>query len=180
MMAKIYTKTGDSGQTGLIGGLRVPKNNVRVEAYGAIDEANAVLGSILARFEYFTQADELRDIQAMLFEVGAILADPRARTTHPNETDVRHLEELIDELNQDLPSLTSFILPGGSELAACLHVARTVVRQAERRIVTVMQHDSMPPQVLIYINRLSDYLFTLARKINAERGIADIPWHKKS
>lgn len=179
-MAKIYTKTGDLGETGLIGGKRVPKNNIRVEAYGAIDEANAVLGMILARFEYFTHADELRNIQSMLFEVGAVLADPMSRNLHPDAMDVEHIEQLIDELTEDLAPLTNFILPGGSELSAHLHLARTVIRQAERRIITVMQHDAVPPHVIIYINRLSDYFFTLARKINSERNIQDIPWHKKS
>jgi cob(I)alamin adenosyltransferase len=178
-MAKIYTKTGDTGETGLIGGKRVPKNNIRVEAYGTVDEANALLGVILARFEYFTHADELADVQSMLFEIGAVLADPQARNQHPNETDVKHLEELIDELTEDLPPLTNFILPGGSELSAYLHLARTFVRRAERRVVTVMQFDQVPVTVMQYLNRLSDYLFTLARKINQERGIKDILWQKR-
>lgn len=177
-MAKIYTKTGDQGETGLIGGKRVPKNNIRVEAYGTVDEANALLGLILARFQYCTHYEELQIIQNMLFEVGAILADPAARNTHPNEEDVAHLETLIDELSRELPPLTVFIMPGGCELASLFHVTRTTVRRAERRAVTVIQHDELPPVVVRYLNRLSDYLFTLARYANFEQGLKDTPWQK--
>jgi cob(I)alamin adenosyltransferase len=178
-MAKIYTKTGDSGDTGLIGGSRVPKNHVRVEAYGTLDEANALLGLILSRFTYFTHYDELRQIQHMLFEIGATLADTRARVTRPPlQDDVYHIEKLIDELSVHLPPLTQFILPGGTELASYLHLLRTIIRRAERRIITVQQHQFVPPETVRYVNRLSDYFFTLARAINHEHGVADQIWRQ--
>ena len=182
-MAKIYTKTGDAGQTGLIGGKRVPKNNIRVEAYGTVDEANALLGVLLARYPFFPHREELEQMQHMLFEVGAILANPTSRSelrgARPSDADVKHLEELIDELDRDLVPQTQFILPGGSELAGWLHVVRTTVRRAERRVTTVMQHGEVPFIVVKYLNRLSDYLFTLARAVNKEFGVNDIPWQKK-
>lgn len=183
-MAKIYSKTGDGGQTGLIGGKRVPKNNIRVEAYGTVDEANALLGVLLARYPFFPHREELEALQHMLFEIGAVLARHPVGQALPaiamTENDVKHLEELIDELTADLPPQTQFILPGGSELAGWLHVVRTVVRRAERRVVTVMQHDEVPPIVVKYLNRLADYLFTLARAVNKEFGVSDVPWIKNS
>lgn len=181
-MAKIYTKTGDAGETGLIGGLRVPKNHVRVEAYGTVDEANAALGVILASWDYFTHREELEAMQHMLFEVGAVLASEKGSGTflRPSEQDISHLELLIDELSALLPAQTSFILPGGSLLAAQLHIARTAIRRAERRVTTVSQHQSVPPMIIKYLNRASDYLHVLARAVNQERNIADVPWHKQS
>jgi cob(I)alamin adenosyltransferase len=176
-MPNIYTRTGDAGQTGLLGGSRVPKNHVRVEAIGAVDEANAVLGIILARMDDFMHRDELEKIQGMLFEIGALLADPNARRSRPNEGDVTRLEFLIDELSATLPPQTHFILPGGTSLAATVHFARTVVRQAERRVTTVSQHGPVPDATLKYLNRLSDYLHVLARAINQEHGVAEKLWH---
>lgn len=189
-MAKIYTKTGDGGQTGLIGGKRVPKNNIRVEAYGTVDETNALLGVLLARYPFFPHREELEQTQHRLFDVGAILARQPASPAGGSggqadpfvgiiESDVTHLEELIDELDKELVPQTQFILPGGSELAGWLHVVRTTVRRAERRVTTVMQHDEVPPIVVKYLNRLSDYLFTLARAVNKECGVKDIPWAKR-
>lgn len=175
-MAKVYTKTGDEGQTGLIGGSRVPKNHVRIEACGSLDEANALLGTILAQFPAFKHRPKLEFVQGMLFELGAVVADPQARNPRPQARDVEHLEQLIDELWAPLPPLTSFILPGGTQLAAQLHLLRTVVRQAERRVITVSQHQSIPPLVLQYLNRLSDYLFTLARAINHGQGVTETKW----
>lgn len=175
-MATIYTKTGDKGQTGLYGGKRVPKNNIRVEAYGTLDEANALLGVILARFHYFPHYEELAAIQDMLFDIGATLASPGRPSPHPQKTEVEHLEKLIDELDASLPSLTNFIIPGGAELSAHLHLARTFVRRAERRVITVVQHEDVPESVMKYLNRLSDYLFVLARYCNHEQGIADKLW----
>lgn len=175
-MATIYTKTGDKGQTGLYGGKRVPKNNIRVEAYGTLDEANALLGVILARFHYFPHYEELAAIQDMLFDIGATLASPNRPSNRPQAHDVQHLEKLIDELDASLPQLTNFIIPGGTELSALLHLARTFVRRAERRVITVSQHEDVPKSVIKYLNRLSDYLFVLARYCNHEQGIEDKVW----
>lgn len=175
-MAKIYTKTGDQGETGLLGGKRVPKNHVRVEAYGTLDEANAIIGLILARFSYFTHYEELVQVQHMLFEMGAALADPSTRSEQPQNQDIAHLEELIDELTASLPPLTQFILPGGTELAAYLHIARTIVRRGERRVITVQQHQPVRLEIIKYLNRLSDYLFTLARAVNYNQGFKDKVW----
>lgn len=179
-MAKIYTRTGDTGQTGLIGGRRVPKNNIRVEAYGTVDEVNALLGVLLARYSFFPHREELEQVQHRLFDVGAIIADSQLRMHGVMEEEVTRLEQLIDELTEDLAPQTQFILPGGSELAGWLHVVRAVVRRAERRVVTVMQHDEVPAVIVKYLNRLSDYLFMLARAVNKEFGVNDVPWVKKS
>lgn len=183
-MPNIYTKTGDAGETGLLGGSRVPKNHVRIEAIGAVDEANAVLGIILARIDDFMHREQLEKVQGMLFEIGALLADPdahqvdgQARHSRPNEGDVTELELLIDALTDTLPPQTHFILPGGTSLAATVHFARTVVRQAERRATTVSQHGVVPPAVLKYLNRLSDYLHVLARAINQEHRVVEKVWH---
>lgn len=175
-MAKIYTKTGDAGETGLIGGHRVPKNHIRVEAYGTVDEANAFLGVILSHAGKFPHRPELEKIQGMLFEIGATLADPLARHSHPDDSDVSYLEALIDQLTDRLTPQTAFLLPGGTNLAANLHFARTIVRRAERRAITVSQHHTVPPALIRYLNRLSDYLHTLARFINHEHGIFEKPW----
>lgn len=175
-MATVYTKTGDAGQTGLIGGKRVPKNHVRVEAYGTVDEANALLGLILAQLDDFTHREVLQEIQGMLFEIGAVLADPHARHTRPDDGDVARLEMLIDALSEKLPPQTTFILPGGTPLAAMLHVARTTVRRAERRATTVSQGELVPSVILRYLNRLSDYLHVLARYTNFEHGVQEKPW----
>lgn len=177
MMPNIYTRAGDAGETGLLGGSRVPKNHVRIEAIGAVDEANAVLGIILSRMDDFTHREELEKIQGMLFEIGALLADPHARHKRPDERDITNLELLIDDLSQSLPPQTHFILPGGTSLAATIHFARTVVRQAERRVTTVSQHGTVPDSILKYLNRLSDYLHVLARALNQEHSVAEKVWH---
>ena len=176
-MPNIYTRAGDTGETDLLGGSRVPKNHIRIEAIGAVDEANAVLGIILSRIDDFTHREELEKIQGMLFEIGALLADPDARSTHPTDGDVVHLELLIDDVSKNLPPQTHFILPGGTSLAATIHFARTVVRQAERRVTTVSQHGTVPSAALKYLNRLSDYLHVLARALNQEHGVRENVWH---
>lgn len=176
VMAKIYTKTGDLGETGLIGGKRVPKNHVRCEAYGTVDEANALIGLILSAVHDSLHRQQLEKIQGMLFEVGAVLADPQARHTRPDDGDVKELELLIDDLSSKLPALTSFVLPGGTTIAAQLHLARTVVRRAERRVVTVSQGEPVPSVIMRYLNRLSDYLFTLARAVNHDVGVQEKLW----
>jgi cob(I)alamin adenosyltransferase len=179
---KIYTKTGDKGETGLIGGTRVLKSALRVEAYGEIDELNAVLGCIRAELTDEKIREILLVIQRDLFAIGAQLADPRGRVEKKaekvavNEGRVRELEEIIDRHDAILPPLRSFILPGGTEGGALLHLARAVCRRAERRMVALSQETSLPPVLIVYINRLSDLLFTLARAVNREAGIEEIPW----
>lgn len=177
---KIYTKTGDQGETGLVGGSRVPKNHVRIEAVGSLDEANAILGVVISALNDLTYRQELLHVQNLLFEIGGILANPTAKNVSViTDEDIIHLEQLIDELSSALPPQTSFILPGGTQVASQIHLARTIVRRAERRITTVDQHQDVPPVVLRYLNRLSDYLFILARTVNADSGVADIPWHSR-
>jgi cob(I)alamin adenosyltransferase len=179
-LSKIYTKAGDNGETSLGDGLRVAKDSPRVAAYGEVDELNAVLGLVTATESAF-ENELLRTIQNDLFDVGADLClppvdgespDSRLRVTH---TQVARLEQAIDRLNESLKPLTSFILPGGSCSAAWLHLARTVCRRAERAIVTLMRTETVNQQVLIYLNRLSDLLFVMARAAN-ENGANDVLW----
>jgi cob(I)alamin adenosyltransferase len=179
---KIYTRKGDKGETGLIGGKRVLKSALRVEAYGEIDELSAVLGWIRAKLTDETIRAELLQIQRDLFAVGAQLADPsghveeKAEKAGISEGRVRELEGIIDRYDTALSPLRAFILPGGSEGGALLHLARTVCRRAERRMVALSQDVPLSPVLITYINRLSDLLFTLARAVNREAGIEEIPW----
>ncbi len=186
---KIYTRTGDDGDTGLFGGDRVPKSDVRVRAYGAVDEANAVLGvarAALRRDEVVDEAldEELAALQSALFDLGADLATPldakaRRVVTAIDEHDVHALELRIDALDAELEPLTSFVLPGGEAAAAALHLARTVVRRAERDAVALAETTAINPQALRYLNRLSDLLFTLARVVNARAGRRDVAWRPR-
>ncbi|MCR4414294.1 MAG: cob(I)yrinic acid a,c-diamide adenosyltransferase [Thermoguttaceae bacterium] len=178
---KIYTRTGDDGQTALFGGPRVPKDMVRVEAYGAVDELNAVLG--LVRTEPLADVIDrvLARIQNELFEVGAEIAspDPVAKGTRTiGQTHVKAIEDEIDRHESGLAPLEHFILPGGTRGAALLHVARTVCRRAERRLVALMHDDpeKVSPALMAYLNRLSDLLFVLARAANAQAGRQDVIW----
>ena len=180
---KIYTKTGDAGQTGLFGGGRVPKDDLRVEAYGDVDELNAVLG--MARcIEMMPRIDEvLVPIQRDLFAIGALLATPdrdrmasHLEKARIDETRITELEVAIDDGEAELEPLRAFIIPGGTPKAAALHVARTVCRRAERHVVR-LQHDvELPPLAIIYLNRLSDLLFTLARLANHRAGAGEVTW----
>lgn len=181
---KIYTRTGDQGETGLFGGGRVAKSNVRVAAYGAVDELNAVLGWAATQ-QGTDVAGRLRGVQEDLFAIGAHLATPgagaRKRPALPAlPDDVGELEAWIDELDAGLPQLRAFILPGGSPAAAALHVARTVCRRAERSVVALAGAEVVAPGVVVYLNRLSDLLFTLARAANRAAGIPDVEWHGDS
>lgn len=184
-LSKIYTKTGDSGQTMLGDGAMRPKHALRVAAYGEVDEANSVLGlAVLAlRDEHEPLASHALAIQNDLFDVGADLCVPIADGEQPGaklritEADVARLEALIDELNAPLKALDSFVLPGGSEAAARLHHARTVTRRAERAVSALIEAepDTTNPQAMIYLNRLSDLLFVMARAVNAA-GAGDVLW----
>jgi cob(I)alamin adenosyltransferase len=179
-LSRIYTKSGDQGETGLGDGTRVPKDHPRVASYGAVDELNAVLGVMLAQQSALAEADLLRSIQNDLFDVGADLCRPQPADEQAGQRcriqpgQVLRLEEAIDRLNAALPPLTSFVLPGGHPSAAWCHLARTVCRRAERDVVTLMRTEAVNPQVLAYLNRLSDLLFVLARVYNA--GPGDVLW----
>jgi cob(I)alamin adenosyltransferase len=180
---KIYTKTGDAGDTGLFGGGRVPKDHPRVEAYGDVDELNAVIGMARA-IEAMPRIDELLvPIQRDLFAIGALLATPDREKMRQHLTKARvdedrvaELERAIDDGDAELEPLRSFIVPGGSPKAAVLHVARTVCRRAERRVVSLQSDTEMPAVVVIYLNRLSDLLFTLARIANTRAGVGEVTW----
>ncbi len=178
---RIYTRGGDSGETGLIGGERVPKDHPRVEAYGAIDELNSQVGVARAQL---TDADLIalvEGIQDRLFDLGAKLATPtheRAAIPSIGAAHVTALERAIDGFQDALPPLREFILPSGTAVAAAFHVARTVARRAERRIVTLARTESIAPDVLQYMNRLSDLLFVLARTVNHRAGRPDVVWRK--
>lgn len=180
---KIYTKTGDAGSTGLFGGGRVPKDDDRVEAYGDVDELNAVIG-VARAVEPMPRIDEvLVPIQRDLFAIGALLATPdlekmaqHLEKARIDDARIRDLERAIDDAESELEPLRSFILPGGSPKAASLHVARTVCRRAERHVVHLQHGVELPPLAIIYLNRLSDLLFTLARLANRRAGAGEVTW----
>jgi cob(I)alamin adenosyltransferase len=183
MTFKIYTRTGDAGETGLFGGGRVPKCHPRVIAYGDVDELNSVIGMVRATApaEFFDELFE--SIQRDLFSIGGHLATPdpervraaleKARLAPDRVTE---FERVMDASDAELAPLTSFILPGGTPKAAALHLARTVSRRAERRVVQLSVTDTVPELFVIYLNRLSDLLFTLARVANARAGLEDVTW----
>jgi cob(I)alamin adenosyltransferase len=177
---RIYTRGGDAGETSLGDGTRVPKDDARIEAYGDVDELNAVIGLALARDVPPTIAPWLRQIENELFDLGADLAvpsgDERRERLRVSATQVARLEELCDAANRGLQPLRSFVLPGGSEVAALLHVARTVCRRAERRAVALDRREPVNPHALAYLNRLSDLLFILARRANREAGVDEPLW----
>ncbi|MBK9715600.1 MAG: cob(I)yrinic acid a,c-diamide adenosyltransferase [Kouleothrix sp.] len=175
---KIYTKTGDAGETGLWGGLRVPKDAARVQAYGTVDECNAAIGVARAGGVEPQLDAILAQIQDQLFVVGADLATPGEAAGVPRvgPQEVAFLEQTIDALEGELAPLRQFILPGGTLAAAQLHLARTVCRRAERWVVGLAREDAVGPQVSMYLNRLSDCLFVLARAANARAGVPDVPW----
>ena len=180
---KIYTKTGDKGDTGLFGGGRVGKDHPRVEAYGDVDELNATLGLVRA-LEPMPRIDEvIVPIQRDLFSIGALLATPdrdkmRASLEKARIDDgrIRELEVAIDQCEAELEPLRSFIVPGGTAKAASLHVARTVCRRAERRVVALQKEEELPPIVVVFLNRVSDLLFMLARVANRRAGAGEVSW----
>jgi cob(I)alamin adenosyltransferase len=181
MTVRIYTRTGDGGETGLIGGRRVRKNVLRVEAYGALDELNACVGLAVAAVTDADTVELLTGIQRHLFALSARVADARkgeaaAEKAAFPEANVAALERAIDAAEATLSPLKSFVVPGGSEPAARLHVARTVCRRAERRLVALAEQNDVPPVFLAYLNRLSDLLFVLARAANRRADVPDIPW----
>ncbi|MGA2783277.1 MAG: cob(I)yrinic acid a,c-diamide adenosyltransferase [Candidatus Bathyarchaeia archaeon] len=180
-MARIYTRTGDRGETGLVGGTRVPKDSIRVDAYGSVDELNSVLG-LAKSFVTDTELNLLlRELQNDLFIAGADLASVKSDQKVPRITSERilELERIIDRYEEELPPLNVFILPGGTNAGATLHFARAVARRAERRIVTLGNTDKINDQLIPYINRLSDLLFVLARVINYRQRTVEVQWHSK-
>lgn len=187
IMMKIYTKTGDSGETSLFGGERVKKYNLRLESYGTIDELNSYLGLIRVQEIDPTYKDELILIQNKLFTVGAMLATPpkkeilksgkeRLQIEKINELDIDFLEKSMDRMDESLPPMTHFILPGGNSTVSYCHIARTVCRRAERIIVELNEKEPVKPLLIKYVNRLSDYLFVLARKLSFDMQTEEIPW----
>ena len=176
---KIYTRTGDGGETSLFSGGRVDKDHPRIEAYGTIDELNSVLGVLRAEPVPDGVDDRLQEIQDVLLEIGSALADPEERVPRdPAAWAAAPLEQWIDDMNGELNELTTFILPGGCRAAALAHLARTVCRRAERRIRSVAAAEAVPEGVVPFVNRLSDVLFVLARFLNARLGIGDLQWSR--
>jgi cob(I)alamin adenosyltransferase len=180
---KLYTKTGDTGDTGLFGGGRVAKDHPRVRAYGDVDELNAAIGAARAAEPAAFATEVLEQVQRDLFAIGAELAAPdparlaKTLAGHPvGDDDVSRLERAIDAADAELPALREFILPGGSPKAAALHLARTVCRRAERAVVTLARDGGAAPTILRYLNRLSDLLFVLARAANHQAGRPDVRW----
>jgi cob(I)alamin adenosyltransferase len=179
---KIYTRRGDRGETDLFGGPRVGKDDLRVEAYGAVDELNAVVGMAAAESAHEDVAALCRDIQNALFDLGAYLATPEAKrreksgVPEPDDEQISRLEDAIDRFEEELPALRNFVLPGGSAAAAAFHLARTVCRRAERRCVSLGRDTELDAPAIGYINRLSDLFFVLARLENARAGRPDVEW----
>jgi cob(I)alamin adenosyltransferase len=177
---KIYTKTGDKGDTSLFGGQRVPKDAMRIEAYGTVDELNSVLGIVLAENTSDRIAEILTSIQNHLFILGADLATPRSSDSKSikrvQAKDAHALEKVIDALELCLKPLRSFVLPGGSPVAARIHFARTICRRAERAVVRLSRNEDIGESITIYLNRLSDLLFVLARYANHVAGVQETKW----
>lgn len=178
---KLYTRTGDDGTTGLYGGTRTGKDAVRVSAYGSVDEANAAIGLARAQLDD-TEIDRvLASVQHALFDVGADLATPQEAPQREHlhvidDDDITGLERLIDRFDEELEPLRQFIVPGGHAASAALHLARSVVRRAEREAVALQRVEPVNPAVLGYLNRLSDLLFVLARGVNARHGVSEARW----
>ena len=173
-LSKIYTRTGDDGTTGLGDGTRVPKDSVRVEAYGTVDELNSMLGLLMCESLSDDVHGALTRIQHSLFDLGGELCIPGRSVL--TEAQVTELENLLDQWNADLAPLKEFILPGGTRAAAICHLARTLCRRAERRVYTLSRSEAVPVASLKYLNRLSDLLFVLARALNHSAGAPDILW----
>jgi len=173
-LSKIYTKTGDDGTTGLGDGTRVPKDSARVAAYGTVDELNSSIGIVLAQEIPAAIREALTQIQHDLFDLGGELCIPGMVMV--NEADVERLEQTLDGFNADLPALKDFILPGGGMAAACCHLARTVCRRAEREVVTLSLSETVRPEAVRYLNRLSDLLFVLSRVLARASGHGEVLW----
>jgi len=182
MAIKIYTKTGDKGNTSLIGGTKVPKNDIRIETYGTVDELNSWIGLINDQLTDGNLKKELKEIQDRLFTIGSSLAtdsekEPKMKLPDLNSTDIQFLENSIDAMTAELPAMKNFILPGGHPTVSFIHITRCVCRRVERLAVNMQQHDLfVDEKVIQYLNRLSDYLFTLARYAAQKLGAEEIAW----
>lgn len=177
---KIYTKTGDKGKTSLLGGTRVSKSNDRINTYGTVDELNSFLGLVSDLDPDPERKIVIRAIQSRLFTIGSSLAaeTERARDFKPDleEADILTLENAIDEMNESLPEMKNFIIPGGHQLVSTTHISRTVCRRAERLVIKLAEAEGIEEIIIRYLNRLSDYLFVLARKQGHDLKIEEIPW----
>jgi cob(I)alamin adenosyltransferase len=182
MAFKIYTKTGDLGETGLFGGKRLPKSHLRIEAYGTVDELNSFIGLVKDVAEDGQVQQILKEIQDRLFTIGANLAtDPSKNLSPPDilDKDIQLLENEMDRMDDSLPALKNFILPGGHSSVSFCHIARCVCRRAERLVVALNLEEPIDPMVVKYLNRLSDYLFILARKIGQDLGVGEVVWKNR-
>lgn len=181
---KIYTKTGDKGSTSLLGGTRVSKNHIRINAYGTVDELNAFIGLLCDQEVNRQRSGELKHIQERLFTVGSSLAAEKEiqMSFKPDirDSDIAFLEKSMDEMNTRLPELRNFILPGGHPAVSLCHVARTVCRRAERAVIELSEKEGCDEQIIIYLNRLSDYFFVLARMMSHELGVDEVKWQPRS
>ena len=177
----IYTRTGDKGKTSLFDGTRVLKSHIRVETYGTIDELNSVIGAAVASIKKQKSGikKELEEIQHDLFAIGSVLATPHGMPVIGLDTRPKDFEKLIDEMTSKMPELKNFILPGGSPAGSLLHVARTVSRRAERKVIALMQKEEVDTNIVIYLNRLSDLLFTMARFVNHLEKQKETIWKKR-
>jgi cob(I)alamin adenosyltransferase len=177
---KIYTKTGDKGQTSLLGGSRVPKHHLRIESYGTLDELNSHIGLLRDQGLSDIMTSELLEIQDRLFTLGSVLASEpgksKVKIPEISEADIFYLENSIDKMNEELPEMRNFVLPGGHQSVSICHIARCVCRRAERLIVHLSEESEVPETAIQYMNRLSDYLFVLSRKIGQEKGAIESPW----
>jgi cob(I)alamin adenosyltransferase len=183
MSVRIYTKTGDKGETSLIGGTRLPKHHIRIEAYGNVDELNSYLGCVRDHISSEFKRELLIDIQENLFTIGSLLAaDPEKNKMELpmiDEKDVLLLEQEIDLMEERLPVMKNFILPGGHPAISFCHIARCVCRRAERSVLKLAQNEKVDPLIYKYLNRLSDYLFVLSRKLHKDLRVEEIPWRPK-
>ena len=182
MAIKIYTKTGDRGTTSLIGGTKVPKNDIRIETYGTVDELNSWIGMVNDQLNDEAFKNELKEIQDRLFTIGSSLAtdadkEPKMKLPDLTQNDIEFLEKRIDAMTGELPPMKNFILPGGHVAVSSIHISRCICRRAERLAVNMQQHQLfVDEKVIQYLNRLSDYLFTLARFVAQKLGAKEIPW----
>jgi len=172
----IYTKKGDKGTTSLLGSRVVSKDHPRVQAYGVVDELNAVLGLVISFSDMADPKISLQKVQKDLFIIGAELASQTTKTKNISPARIGELEAEIDALEKDLPPLNNFILPGGSKTASLLHLARTVCRRAERKVVEASQTEKINPNMVIYLNRVGDFLFVLARYVNYKKKVDEVIW----